>query len=122
MTGEEFVELWKDKELRQYIVNQAKRRSKRKELQEEYTQEAWLLISCAPAGYTGEAYKEIAYKAIYSGYWKNYKETLLQRNTGPRITYARNPFDHNEMLVNGKTPERPRPDNLKYKSPRDWRN
>lgn len=107
MTGEDFMELWRNnKGLRQYIVSQAKRHSKRREVQEEYIQEAWLCISCAPYGYDIDAYKAIAYKVIYSSYWQNNKDRLMQRNTGPRMSYARNPFDHNEMLINGQTPYR----------------
>jgi len=108
MTGEEFMDLWRNnKDLRQYIVNQAKRHSKRKELQEEYVQEAWLCISCAPAGYSEEAYKEIAYHAIYSGYWNDYKNRQPYESlAGVRLTYTTNPFDPREVLINGKTPKR----------------
>ena len=107
MTGEEFVELWKDKDLRQYIVNQARRHSKRRELQEEYVQEAWLCISCAPAGYDSMAYKEIAYRAIYSGYWNDYKNRQPYESlAGIRLIYTTNPFDPREVLINGKTPKR----------------
>lgn len=77
MTTEEFTEVWNDKQLRAYIVCQARRRSKRQELQEEFIQEAWLCISCAPADMTTDSYKELALKAIYSGYWQEYKHRLM---------------------------------------------
>jgi hypothetical protein len=78
VTGEEFMELYLGStELRQYIVDTAKRRSRRKELQEEYVQEAWLAVSCAPGGYCIEAYAELVDKVIYSSYWKNRKEYIL---------------------------------------------
>jgi len=122
VTTKDFMSVWADTELRQYIVDQSKRRSKRIELQEEYTQEAWLCISCAPGGLTCEAYKDIAHMAIYSSYWQNHKENMLSRNTGPSMSYARNPFDHNEMLIGGKTPGRPMSDNMNPQPKRDWRN
>lgn len=67
------------KHLREYIIRHAKEHSKRQALQEEYVQEAWLAISCAPGHYSVDALMTIAGKAIYSAYWKNYKETLLAR-------------------------------------------
>ena len=80
MTGEEFDIIYRDTELRQFIVDRAKRRSRRQELQEEYYQEAWLAISCAPADHTNDSYRELANKAIYSAYWQNRKEYMLTSN------------------------------------------
>ena len=80
MTTEEFMQVWSDAELRQYIVDQAKRHSRRIELQEEYVQEAWLCISCAPGGYDAMAYTDLVDKAIYSSYWQNHKEYLLMHS------------------------------------------
>lgn len=77
MTGEQFFEIYTNKELRQLIMDCAKNRSRRKEIQEEYVQEAWLVISTAPSGYNTIAYYELAQKAIYSSYWQNRKEYLL---------------------------------------------
>lgn len=114
MTGEEFFELWVDRELRQYIIDQAKRRSRRRELQEEYIQEAWLCISCAPGGYTVDCYCELADKAIYSSYWQNRKQYLLMRSVDYPVEAARH-----------KTPERTT-DNDKWfmqdKVNKGWRN
>ena len=80
MTSEDFLKVFGNIELRQYIIDRAKRHSKRECLQEEAVQEAWLYISCAPAGYSVDAYKELARKAIRNHYWSNYKETILTRN------------------------------------------
>lgn len=79
MTSEEFMVLWGQRDLRQYIIDEAKRRNRLPQLQEEYVQEAWMLISCAPAGYEITAYQELAYRAIYSAWWQTRKEYLLMR-------------------------------------------
>ena len=76
------MQVWSDTELRQYIVDQAKRHSRRRAVQEELVQEAWLCISCAPGDYTPGSYKSIAYKAIYSSYWRDKKETFFTRRSG----------------------------------------
>ena len=69
MTGEEFFELYnKDTELRQYIVDQAKRHSRNKDLQEEFVQEAWLYISLARPDMVTDEYQNIAYNAIRNLY------------------------------------------------------
>lgn len=80
MTSEEFMVLWGQPDLRQYIIDAAKRRNRLPQLQEEYVQEAWMLISCAPAGYELAAYQELAYRAIYSAWWQTRKEYLLMRS------------------------------------------
>jgi hypothetical protein len=79
VTSEEFMVLWGQPDLRQYIIDAAKRRNRLPQLQEEYVQEAWMLISCAPAGYELAAYQELAYRAIYSAWWQTRKEYLLMR-------------------------------------------
>jgi hypothetical protein len=104
MTGEEFFELWCDKGLRRYIHGQARKRSIRKDVQEDYVQEAWLMISVAPANYDTSYYKTIARKAVYSAYWQTYKEETM--NQSHMVVYSRNPFDENEILINHKTPRR----------------
>jgi len=99
MTGEEFTELYLHcPELRQYIVDTAKRRSRRKELQEEYVQEAWLVISTAPSGYESTCYYELAEKAIYSSYWQQNKDRLMQKNAVITGYGHQNEFDINEEL------------------------
>lgn len=80
MTGEEFTQLWKNTELRQYILDEAKRRNRLPQLQEEYCQEAWMLISCAPAGYDLSSYQELAVRAIRFAWWQTRKEYLLMRS------------------------------------------
>lgn len=79
MTSEDFMVLWGQRDLRQYIIDEAKRRNRLPQIQEEYVQEAWMLISCAPAGYELAAYQELAYRAIYSAWWQTRKEYLLMR-------------------------------------------
>lgn len=85
MTGGEFTDLFvTNHHLREYVLIQSKRRSKLKEQQEDCVQEAWLMISTAPAGRCTEYYQELAYKAIYACYWQAYKQTLLFRcGAGP---------------------------------------
>jgi hypothetical protein len=68
MTTEEFFELWADTELRQYIVDQAKRHSRYKENQEDYVQEAWLRLSLCDGGCCNEYYKQQAYNGIQNAY------------------------------------------------------
>ena len=85
MTGEQFDIIYRDRKLRQYIVNQAKRRSRRIELQEEYLQDAWLAISCAPANHTTNSYCKLVDKVIYSAYWQNRKEYMLTVNMARHV-------------------------------------
>lgn len=85
MTGEEFTQLWKNTELRQYILDEAKKRNRLPQLQEEYCQEAWMLISCAPAGCDLDAYQELARRAIFSAWWQTRKEYLLMRSMDQHV-------------------------------------
>ena len=81
MTGAEFMQLWEDTELRQYVVDQAKlRRCKKIEDQEDHVQEAWLAISCAPFGKKTEFYEGLAYLTIRHSYWKLNKERIIQNH------------------------------------------
>ncbi|MFA5376808.1 MAG: hypothetical protein WC455_13750 [Dehalococcoidia bacterium] len=78
MTGNEFTEqCWNCKIIRQHIINQAKRRSARKELQEEFIQEAWLIISALPNCYGIDSCKEISQDAIYRAYKHEYNHSRL---------------------------------------------
>jgi len=79
VTSEEFMRLWENIELRQFIVDEAKKRNRLPQLQEEYCQEAWMLISCAPAGYDLSSYQELAYRAIFSAWWQTRRDYLLMR-------------------------------------------
>jgi len=115
VTSEEFMVLWGERDLRQYIIDEAKRRNRLPQLQEEYVQEAWMLISCAPAGYELAAYQELAYRAIYSAWWQTRKEYLLMRAMDQHVNAqmaktreepeSDNVFDHNAFLTQlpGKT-------------------
>jgi len=78
MTSEEFIEIWGNVELRQYIIDKAKDRSRNKETQEDCIQEAWLAISTCPGCADMESLKVLAEKAIYSSYWQWNKERLMQ--------------------------------------------
>lgn len=81
MTGEQFIsECWNCRDIRQYIINRAKERSKSKESQEDFCQEAWLCISTLPECCGIEQCKQLASKAIYSSYWQLNKERLMQRS------------------------------------------
>ena len=110
MTGEEFCEIHCNTHLREYILIQAKRRSKRKDVQEEAVQEAWLAISCAPSGCENRFYEGVARAAIYSHYWQERKQNLLHHTVDKHIEGAKH-----------KTPERTMSDELRYKNKKDWR-
>jgi hypothetical protein len=71
------MELMSDTELVVYIRQCARRHTKDEEDQKDCRQEAWLAISCAPAGYSIEAYKTLAYKSIRGHYWQLHKEALV---------------------------------------------
>lgn len=105
MSGEQFTKLWEGNEgrkLRQYVINQAKRRSRRPELQEEYVQEAWLAIGTAPNDADIDFLKELAYKAIYSSYWQEHKEHMMMCDTRDYILRtAANP-DTGEIMPYGR--------------------
>jgi len=69
MTGDEFMQLWANTGLRQYIVDQAKRHSRNVELQEEFIQEAWMEISeCPYECKTLEYYQTVALRAVQKLY------------------------------------------------------
>lgn len=69
MSGEEFMQLWGNTELRQYIVDQARRHSRSIELQEEFMQEAWLCISqCEYGCRTSDYYEDVALRAVQKLY------------------------------------------------------
>lgn len=71
-----FAEIYKNKEIRAFIEQQSRRYSKRRELQEEYEQEAWTAISHAPEGLGIEEYSVLAHSAIRSAYRQNYNEVM----------------------------------------------
>jgi len=67
-----------------HVWSEARRMSKRPEVQEEYVQEAWLAISQAPAQKTDDYYMEVATTAIESARWQEYKDArLLHRAHDP---------------------------------------
>jgi hypothetical protein len=75
MSGEEFLEVFNDTDLRQYIIDEAKCRGKSDMIKEDLVQEAWLCISCSPEGCSITFYKDIALRAIRSAYWQEIKLT-----------------------------------------------
>lgn len=81
MSGEEFFELYQDTGLRQHVVDQAKRHSRKEELQEEFIQEAWLYISISRADMATEEYKRIAYNAIQNLYLAEKKQLAVSFDT-----------------------------------------
>lgn len=111
MTGDEFTRLYLGNvPLREYILIQAKRHSKIKEQQQDSVQEAWLMISVAPPGLSDEAYQDLAYRAIYSHYWQEYKHRLLFRADDWMVDAAKS-----------KTPERTMSDEIRYRNGKNWR-
>ena len=69
MTTAEFIAIWADRDLKQYIVDQARRHSRNPELQKEFIQEAALCISLDEFGDgTVDYYKTIARRAIQKLY------------------------------------------------------
>ena len=69
MTTEEFMGLWADIGIRQYIVDQARRHTRSPELQEEFIQEAWFCISLCEFGCnTTEYYQLVARRAVQKLY------------------------------------------------------
>jgi hypothetical protein len=77
MTAEQFMEVSRRPLVHDFVWKCARRHGKRIELQEEFIQEAWLAISCAPGDWKDTAYMRLAFKAIHSSYWQNHKEMLL---------------------------------------------
>lgn len=97
MTGEEFVEIFNNNQhIREYILIQAKRHTKSPEQREDHVQEAWLAISCAPAGHNDEFYESVAYKAIYSSYWQLNKDRLITNAVQPGTSHG-SEYDESQL-------------------------
>jgi DNA-directed RNA polymerase specialized sigma24 family protein len=79
MTTEQFMDLWEDKGLRQYLIGISKSFTKNMTIQEDLLQEAWLRISQAPAQKTREYYMNQGFKAIDNAYYKEWRAWRLQR-------------------------------------------
>lgn len=80
MTGEEFMRVYEDRELRYYIWVQACRRTRKQEIREELVQEAWLVISLAPGDYSTDAYKRLVGPIVHSAYRVDYKEWQMMHH------------------------------------------
>ena len=78
MTTEEFMLVWNDTELRQYIVDEAKRHSHNMENQEDYIQEAWLYISLLPQGYDIDILKVLSHMTIYREYRREWEDRRVR--------------------------------------------
>ena len=78
MTTEEFMQVWSDTELRQYIVDYAKRRSSNKETQEDYVQEAWAYISRLPQGFDVDTLQVLAHMTIYREYRRDWEDAKIR--------------------------------------------
>jgi DNA-directed RNA polymerase specialized sigma24 family protein len=81
MTGDEFVATWADRELRQYVVDQARRHSKNPEDQEDYIQEAWMRIAEADANKTEAYYEDEAYRAIHAAWKRDYRRKQAENGS-----------------------------------------
>jgi len=68
MTMEHFIDVWNDKELRQYIIDMVRRKTKSIDLREDLLQEAWLAISGCKPELACEYYGEVARRAIHRCY------------------------------------------------------
>jgi len=79
MTGEDFMNVWNDIELRQYLVNVAKSFTRDKALQEDLLQEAWLRISQEDRDKTSDYYKAQGFKGMDAAYRKENRSTRLEK-------------------------------------------
>jgi hypothetical protein len=79
MTGTEFMEVWNDTELRQYLVNVAKAFTRDKALQEDLLQEAWLRISQEDRDKTCDYYKSQGFKGMDMAYRKERRNMRLEK-------------------------------------------
>lgn len=77
ITSTGFYARYQDLPLRQYILDQARRRSRYPEIQEEYVQEAWLVVSTMPDDISDECCKDLVRRTIYSAYWQEHKVHLM---------------------------------------------
>jgi hypothetical protein len=88
MRCDEFIALFENSDLRKFIIDTSKSRNKLPQVQEDFVQESWLALSCAPAGHSIEAYKDIAERAIKAGYWQERKSYLLCQTLSEHFSSA----------------------------------
>lgn len=79
MTGEEFIKVWGDIGLRQYLVDICRAFTRNQTIQEDLLQEAWLRISLAPQDSTREYYMAEGFKAIDHAYHVEWRSWRLER-------------------------------------------
>ena len=78
MTGEDFISVWHNSELREYICMQARRHCRRNaENYEDMVQEAWLRLSLEPGDCEIKYYKRMSYNAIRNQYNRSKKEDFI---------------------------------------------
>ena len=91
MTGEECDRLFRtDIELRQYIVDQAKRHSRYVSNQEDFVQEAWVYLMLSPSGLNTETYQRVALRGIQAEYQRNRRKRTrhLEAEAMTQLEYA----------------------------------
>jgi hypothetical protein len=79
VTTENFMEIWCDTELRQYLVDISRSLSKNREMQKDLLQEAWLRISLCDDQKTIRFYKGEGFKAMDACYRKECRYHRLER-------------------------------------------
>jgi hypothetical protein len=77
LDGDIFIELWRDKSLRAFIIRQARRHSRYKDVQEDYIQEAWMRIGLCEGGASMEFYRIQALRAIQAAYQMRRRKDLF---------------------------------------------
>lgn len=79
MTGEEFMELWNDTELRGHLIKVCKAFTKNMTIQEDLLQDAWLRISQCDAHKHSDYYKSQGFKSMDNSYRKEWRAWRLTR-------------------------------------------
>ena len=99
-TGE-WLDLWNDKILREYIIKICRSETNNEMIRDDLLSEAWLRIGECLAGYTTEYYMHQAAKAVHTAYmreWRYWKRTAkakealrkrVQRNSKKLHFYVR---------------------------------
>jgi hypothetical protein len=95
-----FNKLYQSVSFQDHLNKEARRYSKRQELQKEYIQEGWLAISQAPPNLSTDEYYSIITIAMESAYWQNRKEILAQKAVfaEPESQILRESFDWLEIM------------------------
>ena len=90
MSGEEFLELFKNHWLRSYLVQTARAMAKQNQgLFEDLLQEAWLRIDLNRAGLTPEHYAQEGFRAMHSYHLREIRQWRLTRDRQSHIPAIR---------------------------------